>query len=129
QSSLNLTVAQKIPVLGGDLFIQSALSRLQVSGQQATRTWSSTPFSIGIQQEILRPRAQVWDNREQDLRIDVAERQYLEAREDLALQTSNAFFDFFAAQTNLANAVNNAAVNDTLYTLNKGRLEVGKIGE
>ncbi len=29
----------------------------------------------------------------------------------------------------LDNAVKNAAVNDTLYTLNKGRFEVGKIGE
>ena len=29
----------------------------------------------------------------------------------------------------LANATANAAVNDTLYTLNKGRFEVGKIGE
>ncbi|MEP7346436.1 MAG: TolC family protein, partial [Gemmatimonadaceae bacterium] len=129
QSSLNLQVAQKIPGLGGNLFVQSALARLQRSGQLESRTWSSTPFKIGIEQDILRPRVQVWDNREQDLRIDVAERNYLEAREDLALQTSNAFFDLFAAQTQLANAVNNAAVNDTLYTLSKGRLEVGKIGE
>jgi outer membrane protein TolC len=29
----------------------------------------------------------------------------------------------------LENAVNNAAINDTLFTLNKGRYEVGKIGE
>ncbi len=29
----------------------------------------------------------------------------------------------------LANATANVAVNDTLYTLNKGRYEVGKIGE
>jgi outer membrane protein TolC len=29
----------------------------------------------------------------------------------------------------LANATGNAAINDTLYTLNKGRFEVGKIGE
>ena len=29
----------------------------------------------------------------------------------------------------LRNAQSNAAVNDTLYTLNKGRFEVGKIGE
>ena len=29
----------------------------------------------------------------------------------------------------LANAAANVAVNDTLYTLNKGRFEVGKIGE
>ncbi len=129
QSSLNLNLNQQVPLLGASVFVQSSLSRLQRSGQLASRTWSSTPFKIGIRQDLLRPRTQLWDSREQDVRIDAAERQYLEAREDVALQVATAFFDFFAAQTALTNATNNAAVNDTLYTLNKGRLEVGKIGE
>src|SRR5204863_106350 len=47
----------------------------------------------------------------------------------ISLQATNAFFDFFVAKKTLENAVFNAATNDTLYTLNKGRLEVGKIGE
>jgi len=129
QSTLNMRVSQKLPILGGDLFLLSSLSRLQRAGVQDTRTWSSTPFQIGITQSILRPRLLVWDTREQELNIDAAERRYLEAREDVALTTANAFFDFYAAQTALANAINNAAVNDTLYNLSKGRLEVGKIGE
>jgi outer membrane protein TolC len=35
----------------------------------------------------------------------------------------------YAAQVGLQNAEKNAAVNDTLYTLNTGRFQVGKIGE
>jgi outer membrane protein TolC len=49
--------------------------------------------------------------------------------EDVAITTANAFFDYYTAKLNLENAQANAAVNDTLYTLNNGRFEVGKIGE
>ena len=41
----------------------------------------------------------------------------------------DAFFDYYTATLGLDNAPTNAAVNDTLYTLNNGRFEVGKIGE
>jgi len=71
----------------------------------------------------------VWDEKVQSLSANVAERQYLEAREDVAGLTAAAFFDLYAAQQSYDNAVANAGVNDTLYTLNKGRYEVGKIGE
>src|SRR4029077_3332439 len=37
--------------------------------------------------------------------------------------------DLYAQEMTLRNATANAAINDTLYTLNKGRYEVGKIGE
>src|SRR5690606_4777344 len=44
-------------------------------------------------------------------------------------ETANLFFDVHAAQVALRNAEANAATNDTLYTLNTGRYEVGRIGE
>ena len=78
---------------------------------------------------MFKPRTLVWDERVQSLSACVAERQYLEAREDVAGNTADAFFNLYAAQMTLANADANVAVNDTLYTLNKGRYEVGKIGE
>jgi outer membrane protein TolC len=128
-ASLNLAMTQKLPFTGGDLFMSSSLARLDVSGQQELRNWSSTPFSVGIQQDILRPNAFKWDGMEQNIRADAAERQYMEAREDIAIATTNSFFDLYSARIALANAKTNVAVNDTLYTLNKGRFEVGKIGE
>ncbi|HEV8356251.1 MAG TPA: TolC family protein [Gemmatimonadales bacterium] len=128
-AALTMTLSQKLPVLGGDFFVTSSLARLRVSGAQSTQLWSSTPVSFGLRQDLLRPNAAGWDRREQDVRSDLAERQYLEAREDLAIQTAGLFFDTYAARVALATATSNAAVNDTLYTLNKGRFEVGKIGE
>jgi outer membrane protein TolC len=128
-SSLSATMSQKLPLTGGDLFVTSSLTRLARTGESDFRTWNSTPISFGLRQEVLRPNALAWDKREEPLRSELAERSYLEAREDIALTTSNLFFDLYSARVALANQTKNAAVNDTLYTLNKGRFEVGKIGE
>ncbi len=129
QAGVNVRVGQRLPWTGGDLFVQSSLARLELSGEQKTRNYSSTPFLIGLQQPIFRPNTLKWEAREQELQYEASERQFTEAREDVALATTTAFFDHFAARTSLDNAISNAAVNDTLYTLNQGRYEVGKIGE
>lgn len=129
QSALTMQLAQRLPFTGGDLFIASGLTNVNILGQQETRLWRSTPFQIGIRQQVFRPNALAWDSKEQDIRTDVAERQFLENRETIAQQTAVFFFDLFAARTALANAEANARVNDTLFVLNKGRYEVGRIGE
>jgi outer membrane protein TolC len=128
-SNLNLTVAQQIPLTGGFLTLNSRLTQLKRSGTQSSETWNSTPFSVALTQPLLRSNSQAWDGREQGLRGDAAEQQYLEAREDVALQVVDAFFAYFAARTTLQNAETNAAINDTLFRMNQGRFEVGKIGE
>lgn len=128
-AALTATMAQRLPLTGGDFFVTSSLARLAVTGQQDVKTWSSTPVSFGLRQPILRPNLLQWDRREQPVRSEVAERQYREAREEVALTVAGLFFDVYAARVALANTTTNAAVNDTLYTLNKGRFEVGKIGE
>ena len=128
-AALSLSLSQTLPVTGGDLFITSSLARLTVSGPQAIETWSSTPVTIGLRQDILRPNVAEWNRREHAVSAELAERQYREVLEDIALATSDLVFDVYAAHVALDNAVANAAVNDTLYTLNKGRFEVGKIGE
>jgi outer membrane protein TolC len=128
-SDLNMVVAQRLPFTGGTLTMSSRLAQLKRSGATTTETWNSSPFSIRFDQPLLRSNAMGWDGREQGLRADVAEQQYLEAREDIAVQTATAYFDLYAAQTALRNATTNVATNDTLYRLNEGRFEVGKIGE
>lgn len=128
-ASLRATLSQKLPLTGGDFFVSSSLARVSVSGQNTFHSWSSTPVSFGLRQDLLRPNATAWDRREQPLRSELAERTYLEAREDIALNTSTLFFDVYAARVAVANQIKNVSVNDTLFTLNKGRFEVGKIGE
>lgn len=128
-SSLNLELDQVIPLTGGRVFLASGLTRVDQSGSGLGRLWQSTPVTIGIQQDLFRPNVLAWDGREQTIDEEIAERQYLEAREDVAIATATAFFDLYAARLTLDNAIANVAVNDTLYTLSRGRYQVGKIGE
>jgi outer membrane protein TolC len=129
QSSLNLTMSQELPFTGGRLDLVSQLARTDIYADEDSRLWQSSPFAVRLTQPILRPNGFRWDWREQDLQATVAERTYIEAGEDVSLSTVDAFFDFYAAEIALANAKSNAAVNDTLFTLSKGRFEVGRIGE
>jgi outer membrane protein len=128
-SSANFAIRQRLPLIGGDLFINSQLSRLDREGTTTSRTWTSTPMTVGISQPLFRPNTLKWDTEAQHLSAEIAERTYREAMEDVAIQAANAFFDYYNARLGLQNAETNAAVNDTLYTLNNGRFEVGRIGE
>ncbi len=129
QSSVQVRAVQSVLPTGGEVFISSGLSRLELMGRQDARFWTSTPFSIGFRQELFRPNALAWDRREQTVRVDVAERAYLEAREDAATSAVSAFFELYVANMTAANAAQNVVVNDTLYLLSKGRYDVGRIGE
>ncbi|MFP5353920.1 MAG: TolC family protein, partial [Gemmatimonadota bacterium] len=97
-TSLNLQLSQRLPLTGGNFFVSSELSRLEVNGERELRNWSSTPLALGIRQDILRPNNFKWDGREQDLRAEAAERQYLEAREEVAIAVTQAFFDLYTAR-------------------------------
>ena len=129
ESTMGVTISQPLPWLGSTLNVGSYLDRLDLNGTQSSRIYSSTPFLISLHQDFLKPRELLWSARAQDIRANLAERQFLESREDVAVATASAFFDYYAANVALRNATANVAVNDTLYTLNKGRFEVGKIGE
>ena len=128
QSSFNLGFSQRIPLTGGQVSVTEEVSRVDQFGNLNNRSWQ-TSHVVSLQQDLFKPRNVVWDERAQSLGASVAERAYLEAREDVAASTADAFFNLYAQQITLGNATANVAVNDTLYTLNKGRYEVGKIGE
>ena len=128
-SNMGLVISQTLPWLGSTLSVGSYIDRLDLTGTETSRTYKTTPFLVTLSQDLFKPREVLWDARANELRANLAERQYLESREDVAVSTASAFFDYYAATVTLNNTTINAAVNDTLFTLNKGRFEVGKIGE
>jgi outer membrane protein TolC len=129
QSSFGIGFRQQMPLTGGTIQVQSLVSRVDQFGDNNKKYYQTKPVVVSLQQDLFRPREIVWDKRVQSLSAVVAERGYLEAREDVAGNTADAFFNLYAQEMTLKNASANVAVNDTLYTLNKGRYEVGKIGE
>ncbi|MEP6732312.1 MAG: TolC family protein, partial [bacterium] len=129
QSSLGIGFRQQMPLTGGTIQVQSLVTRYDQFGDVRQKYYQTSPVVVSLTQDLFKPREIVWDKRMQSLSATVAERGYLEAREDVAGNTADAFFNLYAQEMTLKNAAANVAVNDTLYTLNKGRYEVGKIGE
>jgi outer membrane protein TolC len=129
QSTLEAGFQQAIPWTGGTISVGSAVSRLDEFGDASSRLYQTSPLVVTLRQDLFKPRNIIWNERTQSLAATVAERGYLEAREDVAGNVADAFFNLYAQQMTLANATNNVAINDTLYQLNTGRFQVGKIGE
>lgn len=129
QSSANLTVSQQIPFTGGEIFLSSGLSRIDLLGDNPTKLWSVSPFVFGLRQPIFQLNNTAWNTREQNLSYDIAKKQYTEAMEDIALDAVARFFDVYLAQMNVENARLNVMINDSTYQLSQGRFNVGKIAE
>ncbi|HYG15214.1 MAG TPA: TolC family protein [Bacteroidia bacterium] len=128
-STGSLSINQNITPTGGNLFISSGLSRIDQLGNNPTATWSAFPLEFGLSQPLFRVNRLRWDWKQAKQWYEYAQRQSTEAMEDLSITITNAFFNFYIAQKQLANAELNAAINDTLYKVAEGRFSVGKIAE
>jgi len=128
--SANLSLTQKVGLTGGEVFMQSGLSRLDnFYADTSTRQFLSSPISIGFRQPVFAYNTYKWDKRIEPMRYEEARRQYLEANEQVASTAINHFFNLLTAQVEKDIALKNMANYDTLYNIAKGRFILGKIAE
>jgi outer membrane protein TolC len=127
-SNLSLSLSQKIPFTGGQVFLSSGLNRIDLMDSK-TQYYKSSPFSMSLQQPLFQINTMRWDMDAQDLRYKMSTRELAEAMEDCAIDVTTKFFDLYMAYLNASNAALNLAINDTLYKISKGRFNVGKIAE
>jgi outer membrane protein TolC len=127
-ASLNLGLAQKIPLTGGQLSLLSGLNRIDLM-ESKSHYYRSQPLTLALSQPLLQINTMRWDLKAQDLRYRMATRELAEAMEDCAIDITEKFFDCLLALMSSANAAGNVAINDTLYRISRGRFNVGKIAE
>jgi len=124
----NLMVTQNLPFTGGSLSVMSGLNRyVDLNGDRSI--WQSTPLILRLNQPLFQYNPVIWSRRIEPVRFDLARTRFLETMENISVDIANSFFDAYIAKMNLDNATYNVAVNDTLFLISKGRLEVGRIGE
>lgn len=123
-----LELSQKIPFTGGDISINSSLSRIDLLDNNTT-SWRTTPFLITLTQPLFQYNSIEWERKIQDSRAQYNDKQFIEAMESLNIEVTNSFFNFYIAGMNIKNADLNLAINDTLYQLSQGRFKVGTIAE
>lgn len=126
-SNLSLRLNQNVGLTGGQIFAQSSLAMTQKLGDDNVSSFSSTPFSIGYSQEINGYNRLKWTSRIEPVRFEQAKKEFIQAKEELALKANRLFFDLVDAQIEVNISVTNLSNADTLYTIGKGRFQVGTV--
>ena len=126
-SDFGLSLNQNIALTGGRLFLRSELGMVKNLSGDKKNSYQSTPISIGYQQNLNGYNALKWKAKIEPLKYEKAKKVFIESREELAMKATHNFFSLVAAEINLSIAENNKASADTLYTIGKGRFQVGTV--
>ena len=124
----SLTINQNIALLGGSLFLETGVQRLDLFTDKR-RSFKSTPVVLGYSQSLFGYNRLKWDKKIEPARYAQAEKSYLETLELVAAMAANKFFALATAQNRLQSADYNYAAADTLFRYAKGRYDIGTITE
>ena len=123
-----LTVNQNIAPLGGSLYVQSGLQRLDIFSDNQV-SYQSTPVVVGYSQNLFGYNYLKWNKRIEPTRYSYARKLYAETLELVASGAAMRLFQLATAQSNWQSADYNYANADTLYQYAQGRYEIGTITE
>ncbi len=128
-SSLNLSVDQPIPLTGGTFSVSSGISHIDQSGGFGFSQWQSSPLLVSLSQPLFQFNTMKWDRLITPMQYESDSRAYVEDVADLAVEISDFFFAVYDSQQSIDIATFNVAVNDTIFTLARGRFDIGIIAE
>jgi len=128
-SSVNLSIQQQIPWTGGSFSVSSGIERLDLFGDTESYLWRSSPLFMQYRQPIFQFNSLHWQKRLFDLQYRIAEKRLQEDIEQIAMDVSEYYFNFYLSQISLDNAMANFSINDSIFVISRGRYQVGKIAE
>ncbi len=128
-AAITASINQTILPTGGQLSLSSGLTRLGIFRGENTYRWQSTPLVVGLQQPIFQFNNLKWRNRLEPLQYEIAQKEFVQEMEALAVQVTQGFFDVYLARINVENAQLNVSQNDSIYNISQGRYKVGSIAE
>jgi hypothetical protein len=124
----SLSLSQNIGLTGGSIALQSDLT-LQNDFEANTNKFISTPVSVRLSQPIFRYNSLRWQKKTEPLKYEIAKKTFLSNMEAVHSQAVQYFFSLALAQINVQIANMNYLNADTLWTMSKGRYQLGTIAE
>lgn len=125
----SLMINQPIKWTGGNVFVSSDLSRLDILGSNLNVSYNASPFYIGYRQPIFKFNPFKWQAKIEPLHYEQAKKTSVEQSEEVSKEAVRKFFDVINKQSNYEVAKLNLANSDTLYKISNGRYNLGKIAE
>ncbi len=129
RTNLSMDLSQNIWFTGGTISLSGSVSRLDQLSDSRTHNYYSQPLQLSISQSLNGYNGFKWERKTEPLSYRMARKQYAETLELVASQATSLFFGLVLAQTELEIAELNYAAADTLYTMGKGRYDIGTITE
>lgn len=124
-----LSIQQSMALTGGTISVSSGLTRLGIFEGEGTYNWQSRPLVVGVNQPLFQFNSLRWANRIAPLQFEIAQKEYVQEMEAIAVDVTNRFFQVYLNRINLENAEFNVAKNDSIYQISQGRYNVGSISE
>jgi len=128
QSNLytELSLEQNIGFTGGKLFLSTDLSRLDDFNQK-NKSYSGSPFFIGLEQPLFAFNNLKWLKRIEPLKYEESKKENIEANEQIAYNSTFRYFELLISQINFQIASSNKANADTIYKIGREKYAMGKI--
>ena len=123
-AALGLSLYQEIPFTGGSISLFSGLNRFD-DFDKKTHQYNSVPVTILINQPLFAFNPWKWKKKIQPLEYEKAKKQFNEDMADIAVQTTQLFFEVLTAQRDLQRESLNLKNNRLIYTIEQKRIDLG----
>lgn len=126
-SDASLRLSQNVGLTGGSISVSSDLGMTKNFGDVDRTDFNADPFRIGYRQRLNGYNTLRWRSKIEPLKFEIAKRNFIQSKEDIAVKGTSKFFELVDAQIEINIATTNLANSDTLYQIAKGRYQVGTV--
>lgn len=127
QNSIGLKVKQNITFTGGTLSVYSDLSRIDQFGMDRKLTWYSQPITVSYYQPLFTYNQFKWDKKIEPKEYESGKRQYLEAMEQITINTVRAYYSLLLAKMNNDISTSNYANTGKMLSVARERQSLGSV--
>lgn len=125
-SSAGASINQNLFFTGGTLSLNSDFRRLYNYNNETTN-YAASPALLRLRQPLNGYNRFKWEAKIEPLKYEQAKKEFIEEMESISMKVVDEFFGMVRSEINLNIAITNRENADTLYTIGKGRFNIGTV--
>lgn len=125
ENYLGFSLRQNIGILGGTIYMDSNLDRLQTFTGEGNISYSSTPIRVGYSQKLFGFNKFKWMKKQEPLKYELAQKKYTETVEQISEEVVRLFFELAISKSSLELSKTKLNNIDTLHILEQRKLKIG----
>ena len=129
KQAIKETMKDELAAKADKSYVDTQLDYMRNFGDSKSNQFSTIPFRIGYQQNLLGFNPFRWDRKIEPLKFEKVKKQYLYNAESVSEEAVNYFFSLAMAQAEYRLAQDNVATTDTLYAIGEQRQKIASISQ